>query len=304
VLRSLAGALLLAALTGAAAGCGSTASTGTTADPAGAVPASAPLFAGAVVRPEGSLKSAALSAGHTLSGQANPYLHLLAVLQTPGSGKLQYASDVAPWLGPHAALFLSSVNATTDAKVSQLLPVLIGSLTGTGSAQAAWPFSTAGLQGALVLDTSDSGKAQSFLSSQAAHAGAQPATYRGVAYQQTSAGVAFALVHRFMVIGSESGVHAVIDTTLGGASLAQSSGYSTLVKDAPADALGDIYTGPTLYRAAPQGLPAVLGALEGTGGANISLVPTATSVTLDVDSLPAPAASGSGLLFSGGRRRR
>ncbi len=298
--RPVAALLLAGALAGTIAGCGSTPSTGTTADPAVAVPATAPVYAGAVVRPEGSLKTAALSAGHTLSGQTNPYLQLLGILQTPGSAPLQYGREVAPWLGPHAALFLASVDASTGGKISQLLPVLIGSLTGAGAKQASWPFSAAGLQGALVLDTSDAGKAREFLDSQATHAGAHSASYRGVAYQQTASGVAFALVDRFAVIGSESGVHGVIDTTLGGASLALSTGYSELAKEAPAGELGHIYTDPALYRAPPQGLTALLGTLEGAGPANLSLVPSASSVTLDVDTLAATPASGSGgLLFSG-----
>jgi hypothetical protein len=296
----IAAAFLSVAATGALAGCGSTTSTGTSADPAGAVPASAPLYAGATVRPEGALKSAALSAGHTLSHQANPYLHLLSVLETPGSSQLQYARDIAPWLGPHAALFLSSVDATTGAKVTKLLPVLVGSLTGSSPAQASWPFSTAGLQGGLVLDTSDEAKARAFLSAQAARAGAHTAAYRGVTYEQTAGGVAFALVHRFAVIGSEAGVHDVIDTTHGGASLAQASGYSTLLKEAPADALGHLYTGPTVAGPSPQGVTALLGLLEGVGQTNLSLVPSASSVTLDLDTLPAPSPSGpGGLLFSG-----
>ena len=298
--RLILAVLLAVTAAGALAGCGSTASTGTSADPAGVVPASAPLYAGATVRPEGSLKSAALSAGHTLSQQANPYLHLLAVLQTPGSSQLQYSRDISPWLGPHAALFLSSVDATTDAKVAKLLPVLVGSLTGSSHAQAGWPFSTAGLQGALVLDTSDESKARTFLNAQAAHAGAHTAAYRGVTYEQTAGGVAFALVHRFAVIGSEAGVHDVIDTTQGGASLAQASAYSTLQKEAPTDALGHLYTGPTLYGPAAQGLTALLGLLDGVGQANLSLVPSASSVTLDADTLAAPSAGGrGGLLFSG-----
>jgi hypothetical protein len=151
----------------------------------------------------------------------------------------------------------------------------------------------------VVLDTSDSAKARAFLNGQAASAGARTVAYRGVQVEQTASGVAFALVDRFAVIGSESGVHAVVDTALGGASLAQSTAYATLLKDAPANALGHVFTGTSLFRATPQGLTALLGALEGAGPANLSIVPSATSVTVDVDTLPTPSASGSGLLFSG-----
>ena len=73
-------------------------------------------------------------------------------------------------------------------------------------------------------------------------------------------------------------------------------------KEAPADALGHLYTGPTLYGPAAQGLTALLGLLDGGGQANLSLVPTASSGDVDVDTplrRPLRAARG-GLLFSGG----
>ena len=84
------------------AGGGSSHSTATGPDPAAAVPASTPLFAEAVVRPEGSLKTAAAAAGQTLAHQPDPYLRLLTALQTPGSAPLDFNRDLAPWLGPRA----------------------------------------------------------------------------------------------------------------------------------------------------------------------------------------------------------
>ena len=93
-------ALCVAAICLAGAGCGSSGSSGSSADPANAAPASAPLYVGAVVRPSGSLETAARSAGRTLTHQADPYLRLLAALQTPGSGTPDFKRDIAPWLGP------------------------------------------------------------------------------------------------------------------------------------------------------------------------------------------------------------
>jgi hypothetical protein len=84
-----------------------------------------------------------------------------------------------------------------------------------------------------VLDTRDVRKARAFLQSAAARAGAHPTSYRGVAYELSAADVAFGIVHRFAVIGSDSGIHAVIDTTLGGHSLAGASPYAGLVAFAP-----------------------------------------------------------------------
>ncbi len=65
-------AVALIALAVLIAGCGSSASTGSSADPAGVAPAYAPVYVGAVVRPSGSLKSEALAAGQALTHQHNP----------------------------------------------------------------------------------------------------------------------------------------------------------------------------------------------------------------------------------------
>ena len=63
-------ALLVLALAAVAiAGCGSSHSSGTEADPAGVVPASTPLYASATVRPGEPLKAAARTAGQKLSHQ-------------------------------------------------------------------------------------------------------------------------------------------------------------------------------------------------------------------------------------------
>src|SRR4029077_20456368 len=94
-------------------------------------------------------------------------------------------------------------------------------------------FGAGGVQGAIVLDTSDSAKAGSFLDSQAKHAGARANSYRGVSYRATSSGVAFGVVAHFAVIGSETGLQDVIDTTRGGPALAHATPYSKLLASAP-----------------------------------------------------------------------
>ena len=83
--RTAAPALLVfAAAVLALAGCGSSSSPGSSADPASVVPASAPLYLGAVVQPAGSLKSSATAAATTLTHQPDPYAPG-PVLQAPGT---------------------------------------------------------------------------------------------------------------------------------------------------------------------------------------------------------------------------
>ncbi|HEY2140656.1 MAG TPA: DUF3352 domain-containing protein [Solirubrobacteraceae bacterium] len=298
--------LALLTLAGALAGCGSSHSTGTSADPAGAVPASAVLYASATVRPAGSLKTDALAAGHTLSHEADPYLRLVQALQTPGSAPLDYKRDVSPWLGTGAGIFLTSL-AGSD----QLQGLLTQGLLGGASSSTPWPFGAHGLQGAIVLDTRDAAKAKTFLSAQAARASAHGVTYRGVAYQANANGVALGLVDHLAVIGSDSGLRAVVDTTLGAPALARAQGYAKLLAAAPTNPLAHVYVNPSSGSGGAttsvgksgagvaQGLPALLRLLAGGHEANLSLVPTATSLTLDADIVhPGSATSNAGLLGS------
>jgi hypothetical protein len=293
-------ALCLCAVGLVAGGCGgSTHTAGTSADPASAIPASAPLYAGAVVRPTGALASEAQAAGKVLTHQSDPFLRLLAALQTPGSAKLDYAHDVAPWLGPHAAIFLTSL-ASTEPLLNLLEQGLLG---GSG---ASFPFGSGGAQGAIVMDTTDPEGARSFLTGQAQHAGARAQTYRGVSYEATSGGLAFGLVDRFAVIGSQGALRSVIDTTQGGGALSKSGTYSKLLAVAPQQALAHIYVNPLAQSAgaAPgssstSASGGVLSLLTGSRPANISVLAKAGSLSLDADSLsPSGGATASTSLLS------
>jgi len=277
------------------AGCGSSHGTGTSADPAGVVPASTPLYVGASVRPSGSLESAALAAGQALTRQPDPYARLVGALQTPGSPTLVFKRDLAPWLGPQAAVFVSSLSSA-----AALGPVLEQGLLSSSARGLSFPFAT-GAQGAIVLDTSDAAKASSFLSGQAARAGAQARTYRGVSYESTAGGVAFGMVDRFAVIGSESGLHSVIDTALGGQPLTAGASYSKLLAAAPAGALAHLYSAGAGAGApaAQRGAGGLLSLVSGRDAANVSLVPAASSLTIDADSVSGGSgAAGGGLLSS------
>jgi hypothetical protein len=295
-----AAGLTLAVLAAALAGCGSSSSTGTKADPAGVVPSYAPVYVGAVVRPNGSLKDEALAAGHALTGQKNPYTRLLSVLQTPGSPTLDFGRDVAPWLGEQAGMFFTALDSTEG-----LTGLLQQGLTGSGSGSGTqWPFSAkegASSQGAIVLDTSDLAKAEKFVATQAAHAGAHTTAYKGVSYEASAGGDAFATIDKLVVLGSDAGVRAVIDTTQSGSSLKANGTYSHLQSVAPAGALGHVFANPgALTRAhvakaagggsEGAGSPgALLSALGGMRPLNVSLVPTSKALQLDADVGPTPA---------------
>jgi hypothetical protein len=291
----------------AAGGCGSN-PTGTSIDPAGAVPASASLYAGAVVRPEGSLQKAASAAGRALTHQADPYLRLLGALQTPGSPAPDFKRDVAPWLGPRAGVFLNSVGSSggsSEAAVSRLLTLVRRGLLGGGTTGGgAFPFAAHSVEGAIVLDTRDTAKARSFVQALAKRAGAHTGSYRGVSYQAGN-GLAFGIVARLVVLGTEPALRSVIDTTSGGGlSLARSPGYSKLQAAAPGGVLAHLYANPGAVsegagRARAQGSASALTALAGQRLLNVSLVPTSSSLALDVDAV-APDSASTGGSGSGG----
>jgi hypothetical protein len=303
------------------AGCGSAHTSGTSADPASLVPASALLYLGATVRPDGALRTDALATAGALTHQTDPYLRLLSALQTPGSPTLDFGRDVAPWLGAQAGIFLSSTDSS-----GKLLTLLQQGLLGSSATASTWPFGTkGGAQGAIVLDTRDVAKASSFIASQAKHAGAQTASYRGVSYYSSpSSDAAFAIVDHLVAIGSEAGVHGVIDSSLGGASLARAAGYTKLLAVAPSGALAHLYSNPATGDApgstttgtsrstgpssgggvsrsnSASGLSSLLTLLAGTREANISFIPSTTSLALDADTLSSSSAKQTGGLLSAG----
>lgn len=305
--RKLTALLLGASLVASAllaAGCGSTPS-GSSIDPANAVPASAPLYAGAIVRPEGSLQQAARNAGRTLTHQADPYLRLLTALQTPGSSSLDFKRDIAPWLGPRAGIFLNATGSSEEAAIGRLLSLLEQGLLGSSATKASFPFAVRSVEGAIVLDTRDTAKARSFLKGLAGRAGAHTTSYRGISYQVSASGIAFGIVARLVVIGTEPGLHAVVDTTSGGPSLAHAPGYAKLLAAAPSGALAHVYANASAFGggvgANTQGTASAFSLLAGGGLLNVSLVPSNASFALDADALQrsasAPAAAGG--LFAG-----
>jgi hypothetical protein len=182
-----------------------------------------------------------------------------------------------------------------------LLPLLETALFGTGNLTAPrFEGGVPGVQGAIVLDARDTGKARAFLAQRAARAGAQATSYHGVAFQATKVGLAFGVVGRFAVIGSEQALRSLIDTHRFGGSLASLPLYSRLTKKAPADRIAHVFVRPP--REAPH-LPAEpLGLFSGERVAEVSVVEKARSVSLYSDTEPSPnvpTGNAPGLLSSG-----
>jgi Protein of unknown function (DUF3352) len=259
------GALLLCA---GLAACGSSAPTGTEADPASLAPASSLLYIAVTVRPEGALRQSTITDLRALAHRKEPLGELLQAIAGSGPlGSIDFKREVEPWVGTQAGLFATSGNALANASRA------LGSALGSGfSPQALIKAGASGLlsypdtQAALVLDTRNLSQARSFLGKLAGRQGAHSVSYRGVSYDANPQGAAEAIVGKFAVFGDEAGVKQAIDTHLGEPSLKSSSTpYQTLAAKGQEQALAGIYVNPTFARPQRSGEGGTSGGEVGQG---------------------------------------
>jgi hypothetical protein len=276
--RRLAPATIAAAL--ALAGCGSS---GTSGDPATLTPASTPLYLSVTVKPSGGENGDAISAAKKLTHLAEPYGSVAQALLSNGSNHLEFKRDIEPWAGKNAGVFITSLDTSKlphDANSAQAL--LEGGLTSALSTLGT--FGAKGIQGAIVIDTADVGKARAYLEKRATEEQAHGTTYRGVSYKVSSDGAAEGIVKDFAVIGSESGLKSVIDTSLGGPAITTAPGYSK----PPSNTIANAYVQPeALLKAvhgpsamASQGVSLLGGLFAGSQSASLSITPSSNSISL------------------------
>ena len=143
-------------------------------NPATIVPASAPLYIGAIVQPSGTLKTNTEATARKLTHSGEPFSGLLKLL-SPSGQQLNYASEVKPWLGANAGAFLTSIDAAKATHGAHG-----HARRSPGRRRASWALAEGALrgllansyaQGAIVLDTTDVGKARSFLQARAKRSG-------------------------------------------------------------------------------------------------------------------------------------
>jgi hypothetical protein len=198
----------------AAVGCGQSSAGGNAAgDPAGVVPASAPLYGEAVVQPDGDQKAKLESLLRRILRTDDPGAKIERTFDdaTRKDG-VTYAKDVKPWLGKRVGAFLSGV------------------------IRGGKP------QGAVVAATSDTGKALDAL--RKGEKVRSHKTYRGVGYDLFQSGSAAAAVGDFAVVGTETALRQVIDTSKGGNALAGKSEYGDARGEAGTDGLVTAYADP------------------------------------------------------------
>ncbi len=275
--------LLAVALTAATlTGCGSSGSPKSGPDPASVVPASAPLYVSVVVRPTGSLEKDTVSVARKLTHLRDPFTSLLKAIQSESKSHVSW-SEVKPWLGERLGLFITSLGGSGSS---------LSSLAKGSPANLAGKIDRQETEGALVLDVSDTAKARAFLNAQAGHS-ARRSSYNGVDYQIDPENDALAIVGHFAVIGSVSGLKAVIETSRGGSSLLRAAPYRKLSSLGRAGALANVYLSPaalfssirTHSKEDAQALRATRQLLRHQQQLYASLIPSSDSIAIDTQSI-------------------
>jgi uncharacterized protein DUF3352 len=190
---------------------------GKDADPALAVPSSAPFYAQVTLRPDGKLKADAEAGLKKILGTDDPSAQIEKLVKSTSGGAdaVDYQKDIEPWLGSRAGFFLTSFSGTQP-------------------------------QGAAVLASKDNGKAKDFVDSQ----GKTKRSYNDVDYRLDKDGDAIGVVDDYVVSGTERGFRTVVDTLHG-------DGVKTISTDASyKKALDELGSGDALATAyvSTQGL--------------------------------------------------
>ncbi len=184
-------------------------------DPATMAPAESPLYAEAVIRPDGEMADN-LESALSKFGVDDPGGMLRDALDqelanSPDSGGLTFSDDVEPWLGARAGGFLSSYDPATE----------MG-------------------EGAVAIATTDPDATQAFID-KAAEADSNDSTtdetYEGVEYKLDSEdNSAVGVSGDFLVVGTDEGFKQAVDAGAG-ESLADNGEASDALDAAPEDSI-------------------------------------------------------------------
>src|ERR687898_486884 len=188
------------------------------------VPASAAFYGEATLKPEGEQKEAvdAILAKFPGGGEAGDKLkELIDKALRESEAPVSFSKDIEPWLGDEAAFFASGGNA--------------GNFRGT-AALGATEDEDAALE---AVEKTGEGKISR-------------TTYKEVEYMTDESGEAAAVFDGYVVLGTEAGVKAVIDTKEDGEKLSDLEGYEEALEDAAEDRLGLFFVNSPALKASLQ----------------------------------------------------
>jgi hypothetical protein len=269
--RLLVLALLGALVSAIAIGCGSSSSSGGDDDPAALVPANAPVYAEATLRPEGKVGADLDAALRKILRTDDPGAKIQKAIDDSGkTDGVTYKDDVEPWLGERAGIAVTAIHGNDADFVA-------------------------------VINSKDDGKAKDAL--QTAKGDIVKRSYKGVDYRfdrkdSTAAGV----FEHSVVVGTEPGFRSAVDASKGQA-LAESNGLRGVRSKVAQERVGLLYLDVEgLLRAVSQSagsqpevgavLQSLSAAVPKTIGAALQAQPDALKV--DGVSLGTPKAAASG----------
>jgi hypothetical protein len=222
LLLTIAALLSLALI---AAGCGNTDEAASGASEL--VPAGSVMYGEADLQPDGDQKRAVESILSKFPGEGEPGDRLKNLIEKglrESDAPIGFEKDIEPWLGDQAAFFIGGIGQSGQAKAS-----------------------------AALVATTDEDKARATVE-KSAEGKLSKHDYNGVEYM-TDAGSddAAAVFDGFVVLGTEDGVKAAIDTSKGGKKLSDDESFQKAVDDAADDRLGFFYVNsPALVDAARE----------------------------------------------------
>ncbi len=178
------------------------------------VPAGSPLYGEVTIKPEGDQKQSvdAILSKFPGGGEAGEKLkELIEKGLTESDAPISFKKDVEPWLGDDMAFFVSELNQSSNKVAATAL-----------------------------IATEDEEKAQATLEKAAEGKGTRK-TYKDVEYITSNSNAAGTVLDGFLVVGTELGVKAAIDTSKGGEKLSDDEAYKKASSDATDDRLGLFY---------------------------------------------------------------
>jgi Protein of unknown function (DUF3352) len=214
MLRASALLLTCAVTALTAAGCGESASGGE-GDPAALVPADAPLYAQATIRPEGELRDGTLAALGKIMRTDDPAGRLRELVNeefAEEGGGFTWEKDLAPWLGEEVAIWVSDFQADEPSF-------------------------------AAIVQTTDAEQAEAAIGRFKEHEGTRytQRSHAGTDYEVDPDGTAVGMVDDFAVIGTETAFKRTVDLSDGGDALADADRYKDSLDELEDDRLGNFY---------------------------------------------------------------
>jgi hypothetical protein len=280
--RPLAALAASAVLVPGLAACGGSGGGSPDADPAAIVPARAPVYLEANIKPDGDAKEAVDELARKLGGVDDLGAELRKVIDKEGredDKDFSYKEDVEPWLGDRVGMFFHDL----EGKDSEPEGALIFPTKDPDKARAAFEAN---------LGKLDGGKKGRVVQR----------TYRDVEYKlEQTENDAIAIVDDYAVFGDESGIKAVLDAKAA-ESLSEADAFKKSRDQVPDDGLGFAYIGLRQIFSSLGPQAAALRPLLEQAGDQIAVALSAEKDLIRIDTaslgVSGPASAGPGEVFA------